>query len=84
VTRLGKVQAELERYEHRLVEFSARERGEGVELVIALREPPPGAHVYVAPLHSRDIDHAQFPWHMQRHLYDCLHDYLVELFVRTP
>jgi len=45
---------------------------------------PPALHVYYAPLHRRDIENEQFPWHFQRYLYDCLHDYMVELFVRTP
>ena len=35
----------------------------------------------VAP---RDLDHPNFEWTFQRQLYDCLHDYLVEMFVRTP
>ena len=28
--------------------------------------------------------HPQFPWTFQRYLYDCMHDYLVEMFLRTP
>lgn len=82
---LEKVQAELRRYEHALLEFAARETPSGgVELVITLKESRPGVHTYYAPVHPRDIDHPQFPWTFQRYLYDCLHDYLVELFVRTP
>ena len=84
MTALEKVLSETTRYEHPLVEFSARERDGAVELVIALRNPPPGVHTYYAPLHPRDLDHPQFPWTFQRYLYDCLHDYLVEMFVRTP
>ena len=85
MTPLEKVRAELTRYEHVLVNFSAREDAAGdVELVISLKADIPGAHVYVAPLHPRDIQRSQFPWNFQRYLYDCLHDYLVELFVRTP
>ena len=30
------------------------------------------------------LDHPQFEWSFQRQLYDCLHDYLVEMFIRTP
>jgi hypothetical protein len=30
------------------------------------------------------LAHSQFPWTFQRYLYDCMHDYLVELFLRTP
>ncbi|MEJ5367987.1 MAG: hypothetical protein WHT08_06700 [Bryobacteraceae bacterium] len=84
MTDLEKVRAELARYEHLLFEFGAEETGAGVELVIRLRAPVEGAHVYRAPLHPRDIAHPQFPWSFQRHLYDCMHDYLCELFVRNP
>ncbi len=84
MTALEKVQAELERYEHALVNFSAREKNGGVELVIEMKNGYPGVHTYYAPLHPRDIEHTQFPWTLQRYLYDCLHDYLVEMFIRTP
>lgn len=85
MTSIEKVRRELERYEHLLLEFGAEETPEsGVELIIRLRAPVAGAHVYRAPLHPRDIAHPQFPWSFQRHLYDCMHDYLCELFVRNP
>jgi hypothetical protein len=85
VSDLEKVEAEIRRYEHALLKFSARQRPEGaIELVIELKDPPPGVHTYYAPLHPRDLAHPQFPWTFQRYLYDCLHDYLVELFIRTP
>jgi hypothetical protein len=41
-------------------------------------------HTYYAPVHARDIDHPQFAWTFQRYLYDCMHDYLVEMFLHTP
>ena len=81
---LSKVRAELARYEHALVDFSAREKNGSIELVIELKNRDLGLHTYYAPLHQRDIDHLQFPWTLQRYLYDCLHDYLVEMFIRTP
>jgi hypothetical protein len=84
VTPLEKVQAETLRYEHALVEFSAREHNGGVELVISMKQPGLGLHTYFAPVHERDIAHPQFPWTFQRYLYDCMHDYLVEMFIRTP
>ena len=84
MTPLEKVLAETRRYEHALLDFSAREHRGGVELVIALKDPNRGLHTYYAPVHERDIEHPQFPWTFQRYLYDCMHDYLVELFVRTP
>jgi hypothetical protein len=35
-------------------------------------------------MHPRDLDDAQFEWSFQRQLYDALHDYFVEMFIRTP
>jgi hypothetical protein len=84
VTSLERVQAELGRYEHALLDFGARERNGSVELVIALKNRDAGVHTYYAPIHPRDIENPQFPWTLQRYLYDCLHDYLVEMFIRTP
>lgn len=81
---LAKVRAELARYEHALLGFSAREKNGTIELVIELKDHNLGLHTYYAPLHARDIDHPQFPWTLQRYLYDCMHDYLVEMFIRTP
>jgi hypothetical protein len=84
VTSLEKVLAETARYEHALLEFSARDHNGAVELVIRLKDGSLGLHTYCAPVHERDIEHPQFPWTFQRYLYDCMHDYLVELFLRTP
>jgi hypothetical protein len=76
--------AETARYEHALLAFSARERNGGVELVISLKDESLGLHTYYAPVHARDLEHPQFAWTFQRYLYDCIHDYMVELFTRTP
>ena len=84
MTPLEKVLTETRRYDHALLQFSARERQGTVELVIALKDEGLGLHTYYAPVHERDIEHPQFPWTFQRYLYDCMHDYLVEMFVRTP
>ena len=81
---LEKVTAELKRYEHHLLEFGAVERDGTVYLVIGFQDPPPDAHVYEAPLHPRDLVGPQFDWTLQSFLYDCMHDYLVELFIKTP
>lgn len=81
---LEKVRSELTRYQHALMDFSAREHNGVIELVIELRGRHPGLHTYYAPIHPRDIQHSQFPWTLQRYLYDCLHDYLIEMFIRTP
>ncbi|HLK66432.1 MAG TPA: hypothetical protein VKU19_23525 [Bryobacteraceae bacterium] len=84
MTPLEKVHAELARYEHALLAFSAREHQGTIELVIELRDRGLGLHTYYAPIHARDIEHPQFPWTFQRYLYDCMHDYLVEMFIYTP
>lgn len=84
MTPLEKVLAETGRYQHALLLFSARERNGVVELVIALKDDRLGLHTYYAPVHARDIEHAQFAWTFQRYLYDCMHDYLVEMFLETP
>ena len=79
------MEIELRRYDHVLMNFGARPTDDGgVELLISLKEDVSGAHTYVAPIHPRDIEHPQFPWTFQRYLYDCLHDYVVELFLHTP
>ncbi len=82
---LEKVRRELRRYRHLVLDFGAEPSGDGgIDLVIRFREPPPGAHIYRAPLHPRDVASSQFSWNLQRYLYDCMHDYLVELFLFTP
>jgi hypothetical protein len=82
--RLERVLAQLRLYEHPLLDFSARTNGEGVEVIIEFKNPPVPVHTYYFELHPRDLDHAQFEWGFQRQLYDALHDYLIEMFTRTP
>ena len=83
--RLNRVREQLRLYEHPLFEFSASPKGEGVEIQIrAKNAAQSGIHTYVFELHPRDLDHPQFEWQFQRQLYDALHDYLIEMFVRTP
>ncbi len=85
MTPVERVEQELARYEHALMKFSARETKAGaVELVIALKEPREGVHIYYAPIHARDLQHSQFTWNFRRYLFDCLHDYVVEMFTHTP
>jgi hypothetical protein len=83
-SRLERVQEQLRLYEHPLVAFDARSKGEAVEVIIRPRFIGPPVHTYYFELHPRDLDDAQFEWAFQRQLFDCLHDYLVEMFVRTP
>jgi hypothetical protein len=82
--RLGRVLTQLRLYEHPLLTFSARAKGEGVEIVIEFKDKSVPVHTYVFDLHPRDLDHPQFEWSFQRQLYDALHDYFVEMFIRTP
>jgi hypothetical protein len=82
--RLQCVLDQLRLYEHPLLVFDAREQGEKVEVVIQFRDPPVPVHTYYFSMHPRDLDHPQFEWTFQRQLYACLHDYLIEMFVRTP
>lgn len=83
-TRLARVLEQLARYEHPLMAFEARAKGDGVEVIIRFKDPSVKVHTYYFELHPRDLDHSNFPWTFQRQLYDCLHDYLVEMFTRTP
>jgi len=82
--RLERVRDQLRLYEHPLLDFSARAKGEAVEVLIEFRNPPVRVHTYIFEMHPRDLDHQQFEWTFQRQLYDCLHDYLIEMFIRTP
>jgi hypothetical protein len=82
--RLGRVLEQLRLYEHPLFDFSARGKGEAVEILIQFRNSPVAVHTYVFEMHPRDLDHPQFEWTFQRQLYDCLHDYMIEMFIRTP
>jgi hypothetical protein len=81
---LERVLAQLRLYEHPLLNFSARAKGEGVEVVIRFKDESVPVHTYYFDLHPRDLEDAQFEWSFQRQLYDALHDYFVEMFIRTP
>jgi hypothetical protein len=83
-TRLERVLEQLRLYEHPLLEFSARAKGEAVEVIIEFKNAPVPVHTYYFDLHPRDLDHPQFEWTFQRQLFDCLHDYIIEMFTRTP
>ncbi len=78
------VQSELARYEHPFFDFSARETQDGVELLIRSKIENVLSPEYRLPLAERDLQSSQFPWTFQRLLYDCLTDYIVELFTKSP
>lgn len=75
---------ELQKYEHPFFEFSAREKGEGVELLIRSKIAGVLSPEYRITFAERDLKSSQFPWTFQRLLYDCLTDYIVELFTKSP
>jgi len=79
-----KVRAELARYEHPLFVFDARAAGENVEVEIRFKPAGVEVHHYVFLMRPREIEHAQFPWTFQKQLYDCLHDYIIEMFISNP
>jgi len=79
-----KVRAELALYEHPLFVFDARPAAEGVEVEIRYSPPVPEVHVYVFLLRPREIESKQFPWIFQKQLYDCLHDFVIEMFTGNP
>jgi hypothetical protein len=79
-----KVRGELARYEHPLFGFDARPAADGIEVEIHLKPAGVDVRRYVFLMRQREIDHPQFPWTFQRQLYDCLHDYVIEMFTRNP
>ncbi|HEY6369103.1 MAG TPA: hypothetical protein VIX37_00860 [Candidatus Sulfotelmatobacter sp.] len=83
-SRLGRVTAQLHLYEHPLLNFSARAKGDGVEVIIKFKDEKIPVHTYYFDLHPRDLDDPQFEWSFQRQLFDALHDYFVEMFICTP
>src|SRR5271157_1588090 len=78
------VEEHLKLYDHPLLAFSARENNGVIEVLIDLKNSSVPVHTYVLPIHARDLDHPQFAWHLQHQLYDGLHDYFIEMFIRTP
>lgn len=81
---LAQIELELKKYVHPLLSFGVREINERVELVIDLKHKPDGIHTYYLEIHPRDLASKQFPWTLQRMIFDGLHDYFIEMFVYTP
>ena len=81
---LRKVLDHLRLYDHPLLAFSAREAGGAIEILVDLKNSTVPVHTYVLKIHPRDLEHPQFAWHLQRQLYDGLHDYFIEMFTHTP
>ena len=81
---LEKVKGELDRYEHPLFDFDAHAASGGIEVQIRFKPSGVEVHTYQFLLQPREIEQAQFPWSFQRQLYDCLHDYVIEMFTCNP
>jgi len=81
---LQKVLEEIQRYEHPFFDFAAREKDDGVELCIRSKIPDVLSPEYRITFSERDLKSTQFPWTFQKLLYDCLTDYIVELFTKSP
>ena len=81
---LEKVRQELVRYEHPLFVFDAQDARDGVEVHIRFKPEGVDVHNYQFLLRPREIENKQFPWSFQRQLYDCLHDYVIEMFTCNP
>jgi hypothetical protein len=79
-----RVREELEKYKHPFFDFQAREKDDAVELVIRSKVPDVLSPEYRITLNDRDIQNSQFQWTFQKLLYDCLTDYVVELFTQNP
>lgn len=81
---LEKVNRQLGRYEHPLFEWEARNLSSGVEVDITLKQRGVYDEPYRLILRPREIEARGFEWDFQRQLYNSLHDYLVEMFTRSP
>ena len=84
MTSTERVCEELAKYEHPMFAFEAREAADGVELIIRSKLPNVLSPEYKITLAERDLQSRQFPWTLQKLLYDCLTDYVVELFTKSP
>jgi len=83
-TSLVRVRELLTKYEHPLMEFSAQEHGDGVQIVIQARNISVPVHTYYIDLHPRDLESPQLQWTLERQIYDGLHDYIIEMFTHAP
>jgi hypothetical protein len=80
------VTEELAKYEHPYFDFTAIPGPNGLDVELQIRSKISDVHspVYRITLSERDLRNAQFPWTFQGLLYNCLTDYIVELFTRSP
>jgi hypothetical protein len=81
---LLRVERELARYEHPLFEWRARVVERGIEVVVSLKQGGIHDDPYRFHLLPRELEARAFEWDFQRQLYNYLHDYLIEMFTRSP
>jgi hypothetical protein len=81
---LRKVEKELSRYAHPLFEWEAIDASPGIDVIITLKVRGFYDSPYRLSLKPREIEAQGFEWDFQRQLFNCLHDYLVEMFTRSP
>lgn len=81
---LAKVEKELSRYEHPLFEWQAEAVDRGIEVTVWLKYQGIHDDPYRFTLTPRELESRAFAWDFQRQLYNYLHDYLVEMFTRSP
>ncbi|MBI3651346.1 MAG: hypothetical protein HY231_10035 [Acidobacteria bacterium] len=81
---LLQVQHELARYEHPLFEWTAISVASGVDVFVYLKQKGLHDDAYKFHLAPRELEARAFAWDFQRQLYNYLHDYLIEMFTRSP
>jgi hypothetical protein len=82
---VDRVREELAKYEHPFFDFDAQQASNGgVDVLIRSKIPNVLSPEYKITLTERDLQSSQFPWTFQKLLYDCLTDYIVELFTKCP
>lgn len=81
---LEKVEKELARYEHPLFDWKAYSCEAGIEVFVSLKYSGIHDDPYRFLITRRELEAQAFEWDFQRQLYNYLHDYLVEMFIRSP
>ena len=81
---LLQVKQELSRYEHPLFEWEAVSVDRGIKVSVRLKQQGIHDDPYTFYLVRRELEARAFAWDFQRQLYNYLHDYLIEMFTRSP
>lgn|SRR5215813_12865486 len=84
VEYLQRVVKELGRYEHPLFKWEACSVPSGIQVTVSLKQEVSDVGTYRFVLKPRELEARAFQWDFQRMLYNYLHDYLVEMFTRSP